>query len=140
MSRFVTPKQRQRVAERAKFCCEYCRLPEIDTYLGFHFDHIISWRHGGNTNFNNLAYACPDCNRNKGTDLGTLIDGSREIIRFFNPRSDNGSEHYVLQETGFIASITDIGRATTKMLDFNHPDHIIERTLLIRLGLMVFNH
>ena len=70
MSRFVTPKQRQIIGERAKFCCEYCCLPELDTYYGFQADHIISWRHGGNTNVNNLAYACPDCNRNKGTDLG----------------------------------------------------------------------
>jgi len=68
MSRFVTPKQRQSIGERAKFCCEYCRLPEIDSYHGFQADHIISWRHGGMTKFSNLAYACPDCNRNKGTD------------------------------------------------------------------------
>ncbi len=137
MSRFVTPKQRQMIGERAKFYCEYCHLPELDSYHGFQADHIISWRHGGSTDFNNLAYTCPDCNRNKGTDLGTFVDQSDLIIRFFNPRTDQWNEHFELLDSGFISPQTDIGRATVKILDFNRPDRIIERSLLIRLELMV---
>ncbi len=136
MSRFVTPKQRLFIGERARFCCEYCCLPELDSYYGFQADHIISWRHGGTTNFENLAFACPDCNRNKGTDLGTLIDESKSIVRFFNPRKDTWSAHFELYQSGLISPRTDIGRATVKILDFNHPDRIIERSLLIRIVLM----
>jgi|JI10StandDraft_1071094.scaffolds.fasta_scaffold136163_3 hypothetical protein len=136
MSRFVKAKQRQLIAERARFCCEYCHLPDIDSYYGFHIDHIVSWRHGGKTQLENLAYACPDCNRNKGTDLGTLLDNPNVIVRFFHPRSDDWNEHFQLHETGFLEPRTNIGRATVNILAFNHPDRIIERNILIRLGLM----
>ncbi len=136
MSRFVTPKQRQMVGERAKFCCEYCRLPEADSYIGFQADHIVSWKHGGPTISENLAYACADCNRNKGTDLGTLLYGQRDLTRFFNPRTDGWDNHFGLEPSGFIEAVSDIGRATVKILEFNHPDRVIERALLVKLGVM----
>lgn len=136
MSRFVSNKMRQQIAIRANFRCEYCRLPEIDSYYGFQCDHIISWRHKGLTNLENLAFACLDCNRNKGTDLGTIISGSPTIVRFYNPRIDDWDEHFEMQETGLIEPISEIGTATVQFLDINHPDRIIERQLLIRLGLI----
>lgn len=62
---------RRAAAERAGSRCEYCRLPAVDSFYGFQIDHVVSRKHGGTTVLDNLACACPDCNRNKGTDLGT---------------------------------------------------------------------
>lgn len=68
----------------------------------FHIEHIIARKHGGATDEENLALACPHCNGYKGTDIATLrgrltasllrmnhdrmIAGRRELIeegRFF---------------------------------------------------------
>jgi len=136
MKRFVCDKQKKTVCERAEKRCEYCRLPDLDSYYGFQADHIISWRHGGKTELNNLAYACPDCNRSKGTDLGTLLDDSDVLIPFFHPRKDEWDIHFELHASGLITAKSGIGRATIKILAFNHPDRIIERQLMIRLQLM----
>ena len=136
MRRFVSAKQKQAVCKRAEKRCEYCRLPDIDSYYGFQADHIISWRHGGKTELHNLAYSCPDCNRNKGTDLGTLLDDLDVIIPFFHPRKDEWDLHFELHASGLITAKSETGQATIKILAFNHPDRIIERQIMVRLNLM----
>ena len=75
------------------------------------------------------------CNRNKGSDLGTILDNSEEIIRFFNPRKDKWHNHFKVTEDGMLHPKTLIGEATIKIFGFNHPDSIIERQLLISVGL-----
>jgi 5-methylcytosine-specific restriction endonuclease McrA len=54
MSRYLNRKTRDAVAKRARFRCEYCLLHEDDAYLSFEIDHIISLKHGGNNELNNL--------------------------------------------------------------------------------------
>lgn len=49
MSRYIPVALQTVVAERASFRCEYCRLPEIAALVKFHFEHIISLKHGGKT-------------------------------------------------------------------------------------------
>ena len=136
MSKTIPKSLRQAAAKRAGFCCEYCRIPDIDSYYGFQVDHIISRKHDGLTVLKNLAYACPDCNRYKGTDLGTYLDQPFIFIRLFNPRLDNWNEHFEIDELGLISSKTKIGEATIKILAINHPDRIIERKFLLKLGLI----
>lgn len=135
MSRKIPETIRKAAAVRAKQRCEYCLLPAVDSFYGFQIDHVISRKHGGNTTLDNLACACPDCNRHKGTDLGTLIDGSSELVPFFNPRRGNWDAHFEWDETGVIHAKTRTGSATIKILQFNHPDRVIERSLLAQLGL-----
>nr|WP_293059405.1 hypothetical protein [Okeania sp. SIO2B3] len=36
----------------------------------------------------NLAYACAFCHLNKGSDLGSIIWRTGELIRFFNLRRE----------------------------------------------------
>jgi hypothetical protein len=136
MSHNIPKYLRNAVALRSNFCCEYCRISQIDSYYGFQIDHIISRKHGGKTILLNLAYCCPDCNRYKGTDLGTYLDNSNIFIRFFNPRLDDWDEHFDSDNSGLITSKTDIGMATLKIFAINHPDRIIERQLLWKLGLI----
>lgn len=88
MSRYISTELRRFVAERATGLCEYCLIQESDTFLGCQVDHIISEKHGGATQADNLAYACTFCNRAKGSDIGSMATGSGNFVRFFNPRSD----------------------------------------------------
>lgn len=129
MSRYIAESLRRLVAQRADYCCEYCRLNELDSFFTFPIDHIISVKHGGETTANNLAYACPFCNSFKGSDIGTILLPNRTFIRLFNPRIDNWSDHFDM-ENHVIYSKTTIGEATIKILKLNDVDRIIERQVI----------
>jgi HNH endonuclease len=129
----IPEKLRQQVAQRARFCCEYCRIPEAFLATFFHIDHVRSRKHGGKTDADNLAYACPHCNQNKGSDIATFTsDNADDLIRFYNPRSDHWHEHFET-EAGEIIPKTPIGIATAKILDFNQPERLILRQALARI-------
>ena len=126
----VSSKLRQEVTERADRRCEYCLFPQVSSFLPFEIEHIIAEKHGGETTAENLALACPYCNRYKGTDLGSLDSESGKLTPFFNPRTQNWREHFQLDGSQ-IAPLTPEGRVTVAILQFNHPDRIAERERLI---------
>ena len=88
MGSYLSPALRRLVAVRADFLCEYCLIDENDTFFGCEVDHIISEKHGGATEADNLAYACAFCNRAKGSDIGSILPQRGTFVRFFNPRTD----------------------------------------------------
>ena len=116
---YVSVALRRLVRIRAKSLCEYCLVREEDTYFGCQVDHIISEKHGGPTLENNLAYACSYCNRNKGSDIGSIVRETQQFCRFFNPRLDQWTDHFSLDGIR-IATLTSIGEVTARILDFNH--------------------
>ena len=127
MSRtYVSVALRQLVRTRAQNLCEYCLIREEDTYFGCQVDHIISEKHGSSTQEDNLAYACSYCNRNKGSDIGSIVWQAQQFCRFFNPRTDRWADHFRLDGIR-IAFLTPIGEVTSRTLDFNHVDRLIER-------------
>jgi len=130
---YVSVALRELVRTRAKSLCEYCLIREEDTYFGCQVDHIISEKHGGATQEDNLAYACSYCNRNKGSDIGSIVWKTQQFCRFFNPRVDQWTDHFKLDGIRIDAR-TPIGEVTTRILDFNHVDRLIERTELAALG------
>jgi hypothetical protein len=139
MSRYISEFLRDFVANRASFRCEYCRVHAQNSFFAFHIDHIVSIKHVGKTTADNLAYTCQICNLSKGSDIATFIKKSDNPIPFFlNPRTDSWNEHFSIEETGILESITDIGEATIKILDLNHLESIIERQEMLKLG-MFFN-
>lgn len=131
MSRYIPEKLRKLVRQRANYICEYCLLHEYNSYSTFQIDHIISLKHRGKTIAENLAYSCLVCNRNKGSDIGSILFPNREFVRFFNPRVDIWSEHFKLSDAK-ILSLTSIAKATEKILEFNNIVRINERKLLIQ--------
>lgn len=131
MSQYIPESLRKLVIDRAQNRCEYCKIFAIYSYLSFHIEHIISVKHGGQSISNNLAYSCPICNLNKGSDIATILSSPITPVRFFNPRIDNWHTHFKIELSGLIFPLTEIGEATIKILDFNHPDSIIEREILL---------
>jgi hypothetical protein len=133
MSRYISIHFRKKVAIRADFCCEYCRLPEIAALVRFQIEHIISLQHGGKTILLNLAYACPICNANKGPNVGTVLGEEEDFVQFFHPRKHIWIEHFYV-ESGKILPKTRIGEGTIKILNFNTIDRILERVALTDAG------
>jgi HNH endonuclease len=126
----ISNKIREFIAKRANFCCEYCHIPEKFLATTFHIDHIISQKHGGVADIDNLAYSCQHCNQNKGSDIATIIEGKKmEFVRFYNPRKDNWGENFEL-EGGKIIGITAIGKSTSKILGFNQIERVILRNVI----------
>jgi hypothetical protein len=129
MSSYVSAAVRRLVAVRADFLCEYCLVHEDDTVFGCEVDHIISAKHGGATDAENLAYACAFCNRAKGSDIGSIVLSTGRFVRFFNPRTDRWAEHFTLDGVT-IVSLSDIGEVTARILAFNDSDRLLERQTL----------
>lgn len=134
MSRFISENLRFEVELRANGFCEYCRIKIEDTYFGGEIDHIISRKHRGQTEFVNLALACQPCNRHKGSDLGSISEVSKKLIRFYNPRTDNWNEHFRVNSNAEVETLTEIGEVTAFIFGFNEPERIAERQGLIELG------
>jgi hypothetical protein len=111
-------------------------LHEDDAYFGCEVDHIISEKHGGLTNADNLAYACTTCNRSKGSDVGSIVMplDSGMFSRFFNPRSDRWCDHFALDDEITIVPLSNIGEVTARILDFNSSERLLERQSLREIG------
>jgi hypothetical protein len=130
MSRYIPEDIRRIVAARADFCCEYCKMPEEHAFFTFHLDHIMSIKHGEQTTLENLAYACAYCNRNKGSDLASVLLPDNLVVRCYNPRTDLWNEHF-RWEAALIRPLTNIGIVTAKIFGFNDADRLSERQILM---------
>jgi HNH endonuclease len=129
----ISGQVRELVAQRADYRCEYCRFHEDDLFFSFEIDHIASLKHGGGSELQNLAFACPHCNNHKGPDLTTFLDDYDDIVRLFNPRIHDWFTHFQAVD-GEIIPLTRIGQATVKLLRFNQADLVILRRLLMQVG------
>lgn len=134
MSRHTSTPLREFVSERAGYRCKYCHLPQRYAFFSFHIDHIISLKHDGGTSETNLYFSCQLCNLNKGSDIATFLKDDQVPIRFFNPRMDIWDDHFETEASGYLMAKILIGEATIKILNFNHPDSIIERSALIKIN------
>ncbi len=125
----ISEDLRERVAARAKRRCEYCLLHEEHCYWPCQIDHVISLKHGGSSEFENLAYSCLRCNAWKGSDIGSL-DGSR-FVSLFNPRKDLWQDHFIMR--GFVIEpLTAEGRVTVRLLRLNIDQRLAERRAIGR--------
>jgi hypothetical protein len=91
-------------------------------------------KHGGETTADNLALACFVCNRLKGTDLASVDPQTDQVVRLFHPRRDPWADHFRGEPNGVIEPLTDIGRVTARLLQFNLPESVEARRLLIEAG------
>jgi hypothetical protein len=129
----VPERLRREVRERAVHRCEYCSLPESPIWQPFEAEHIIAEQHDGTTTLGNLAWACLQCNKYKGTNLTTFDPETGELTRLFDPRQQVWEEHFEIKD-GEILGITAVGRATAKLLKFNMSQRVELRRELIEAG------
>ena len=130
----IPAELRRRVRARAKNICEYCLIHEEDTFFGLEVDHIIAEKHAGETTFENLCCAYLTCNRFKGSDIATIDLETRVLVRLFNPRENAWNGCFELAGT-MIEGKNLIGTATVRLLKLNLEERLLERELLLKLGL-----
>lgn len=90
-------------------------------------------KHGGATEASNLALACFDCNRYKGSDLGSLDPETGALTPLFNPRVDDWAAHFAIQG-GVILPRTPSGRVTVALLRQNLAVRVEVRDELASVG------
>ena len=129
----ISSALRKEVRERAKACCEYCLLPEGQAFFPHEPDHVVATKHGGESTLDNLALACFDCNRFKGSDMASIDPESHKLTRLFNPRTQEWSEHLSIAG-GIIKPLTAIGRVTESLLRLNLERRVEVRQILASVG------
>jgi len=103
------------VRNRAGNRCEYCHLhQDAAPFLRFHIEHVQAKQPIQDDSPDNLALACPDCNRHKGPNLTTLDPNTRD--------------------SNFIRGISQIGIATEKLLAFNSDERVEMRSEIDSTG------
>ena len=132
MNRELARAVRERAAER----CEYCRIPQFAFPLPFQIDHIIATQHRGQTILENLALACPHCNRYKGPNIAGVDPDSGQLVRLFHPRTDLWTEHFRFEAERIVGK-TAVGRATVHVLAINVPEPLRFRLELLRIGIIL---
>lgn len=133
MSERVGTALRRAVAQRAQRRCEYCGMPDTEAVAPHEPDHIIASQHGGKTTAANLAYACFDCNRIKGSNISSLDPDTGLLTPLYNPRTQQWAEHF-RWNGAIIEPLTAIGRATVFFLRLNDPVLVEIRANLRRQG------
>ncbi|HRZ38301.1 MAG TPA: HNH endonuclease signature motif containing protein [Candidatus Paceibacterota bacterium] len=129
----VSERLRGEVADRAYHVCEYCLVHEDDTFWGCQVDHIVSRKHGGATDPENLAWACACCNNAKGSDVATYAGQPPRLVRLFHPRSDRWGDSFLLSGVR-IDPGNMVGEGTAKLLQLNHTNRLRERETLAETG------
>lgn len=131
--RYVSSSLRREIHQRALGRCEYCLLSQEDAFFPHEPDHVIAEKHGGATTVENLALACFDCNRFKGSDIASIDPDTGNLVALFNPRRQEWKEHFSLGG-GLIIALTSIGSATVRLLKLNLPARVEAREALARRG------
>jgi hypothetical protein len=121
------------VRKRARFCCEYCGLPERFSSIAFEIDHVVARQHHGETAANNLALACFADNHHKGPNLAGIDPKTGKKTWLFNPRRHHWHRHFRWAGPLLIGR-TAVGRATIALLQINASHRIAQRAALIAEG------
>lgn len=123
------------VGNRARFACEYCQSQWRFSPYSFSVEHIWPTSKGGNSDLENLALSCANCNACKYTHTHAIDPLTGETVPLFHLRNDVWVSHFEWSEDLLtIRGLTSIGRATIKRLKFNSPEHLNLRQVLVRSG------
>ena len=129
---YIPSDIRSKVFERAFHLCEYCLLHKSDLYFPLQIEHIISQKHLKSNELSNLASACYLCNRNKGSDLSTVLPPNLDVIRLYRPRTDKWIDHFEISNEGIFVPKNKIAEAIIKVLKLNSDSRVNDRVNLIR--------
>ncbi|MFN0080330.1 MAG: HNH endonuclease [Prosthecobacter sp.] len=132
MSR-VTPAVAATVRARAQHRCEYCHLRPEWTIMPFQVDHIIAQKHRGDSQEQNLAFACLRCNARKGPNVAGVNPVEGQITPLFHPRHDVWEEHFEWHGA-WLFGRTARARATIDVLGINDAEAVQAREGMMTEG------
>jgi hypothetical protein len=128
-------RQRETIARRAHYCCEYCKSQDEFSTQSFSVEHIVPRSRGGPTTLENLAFSCQCCNNAKYTKTQGIDPVTKEAVPLFHPRQQVWSDHFAWSDDyTHIVGLTPSGRATVATLDLNRSRLINLRRVLYAMG------
>lgn len=131
----VSPAKKKKVAERAKFLCEYCFSPRRFSPDSFSIEHIQPKSKNGSDELENLALACQGCNGFKSDKTSAVDLVSDKRIPLYHPRKDVWSRHFAWNEDfSEIIGLTAKGRITIELLKLNREEVVNLRKILCLFG------
>ena len=101
----------------------------------FSAEHILARSRLGETQIENLAWACQGCNNHKynKSSARDLVTG--EMVPLFHPRRQRWADHFAWTEQAtHIVGISAIGRATVEALRLNRKGLVNFRRVLFAFG------
>lgn len=135
MSEYIPVGVRRRVRDHFANCCAYCRTAEDLSAAVFEIEHITPRTAGGPSDFENLCFACPACNRFKSDRTFAFDPETGEEVPLFHPHQDAWTDHFAWNEGNTeIVALTAIGRATIAALRMNRPQLVRVRRLWVVMG------
>ncbi len=135
MSTVISESIRGLVMLRSNHSCEYCKSQDKFSPVFFTIDHVIPLIEGGKNDPDNLAYACPLCNRLKAHKLTALDSATNSIVPIFNPRHDEWGDHFQWSEDYLLVlGISTIGRATVNALQLNRKKLVLYGRKMFDIG------
>jgi hypothetical protein len=124
---------RDLVRHRAENRCEYCGISQRHLANTLQIEHIVAKQHHGPDNEGNLALACDRCNAFKGTNLTAVDPETGNIVPLFHPRKDRWLDHFAMRGA-FVVGLTDVGRATVRLLRMNAEARVELRSEIAEEG------
>lgn len=127
----VTNSQKQAVAQRANYCCEYCLSQLRYSPDPFSIEHITPLSRGGLNRMDNLAFACQGCNSRKYTSTTAIDPISGEMVSLYHPRQERWNDHFAWNDDFTrMLGLTPTGRATIESLQLNRDGVVNLRQVL----------
>lgn len=127
----IPASQKEAVARRANYCCEYCLSQVAYSPDPFSIDHIVPRASGGTNSLDNLAFACLGCNNQKFTTTTALDPVTGNTVSLYHPRQQAWHEHFRWDDDyRLLVGLTPTGRATVERLELNRSGVVNLRALL----------
>lgn len=131
----ATARQKQLLAARAGFCCEYCFSQSKFGLQTFSAEHIQPQARGGETTLDNMAFSCQGCNGYKGIKTTARDPTTKNVVPLYNPRQDRWEDYFEWSEDFLtIIGLTPSGRATVDLLRVNRAEVVNLRRVLHMVG------
>jgi len=131
----ISAEQKRAIAERARFCCEYCQSQLRYSSDAFSVEHILPISRGGSDDLDNLALSCQGCNNCKFTALDAIDPVTGLTAVLYNPRQHLWNQHFVWStDCVTLIGLTPIGRATIARLKLNRDGVVNLRRILHAVG------
>lgn len=118
----VSQALRESVRALYDFRCGYCGVTETESGGELEIDHFHPESRGGKDTLDNLVYACPTCNRFKGS-YWPVPEASSDLM-LLHPQQDDLSSHIESLSDGRLIGLTKRGWFHIQRLRLNRAQLI----------------
>lgn len=135
MTVYIPVDLQRKVRTRFSNRCAYCQTPEELSVAIFEFEHIHPRSAGGTTEFENLCFSCPTCNRYKAGRTTANDPVTLQEVALFHPHENDWLDHFAWSDdAAMIKGLTPTGRATIVALRMNRTQLTRVRRLWHAMG------